>query len=171
MAQESAPEVSRSEQGPTAEPERPLANSRRGLLVGAGVLGLTGVAAACGGDDGGDTAAEPEGDTGTQGGGGGGGGGGGTALTKTGQIPVGSGKIFKGKKVVVTQPTKGEFKAFDIECTHRGCPVDKIQGDTIMCPCHGSAFSIADGSVKSGPAKEPLAAKQINIDGNQIRLV
>lgn len=177
MTQESAPEVTSSAQGPTAEPSS--GNTRRGLLVGVGVLGVAGVAAACGGgDDGGDDAGQvqPEGGgtgAGTGAGneqGGGGQAGGAQLIAKVGAIPVGSGRVFKKKKVVVTQPTKGQFKAFDIKCTHRGCDVGKVQGDKIVCPCHNSTFSIADGSVTGGPAKEPLAAKEIKVTGKRITL-
>jgi Rieske Fe-S protein len=75
---------------------------------------------------------------------------------KTSDVPVGSGIISKRAKVVVTQPSEGEFKAFDWTCTHKGCPVNKVADDTIMCPCHGSQYSIVDGSVTKGPATRGL---------------
>src|SRR5688572_23233833 len=36
-------------------------------------------------------------------------------------VPVGGGTVLTEEKVVVTQPTKGEFKAFTAICTHQGC--------------------------------------------------
>ena len=42
-------------------------------------------------------------------------------------MPVGGGKIFAAEKVVVTQPTEGDFKAFSAVCTHQGCVVAKIE--------------------------------------------
>ncbi|GGS57302.1 iron-sulfur protein [Planobispora rosea] len=92
------------------------------------------------------------------------------ALAKTGDIPEGGGKVFKAEKVVVTQPTAGEFKCFSSVCTHQGCDVDAVEGGTINCPCHGSKFSIADGSVTDGPAKKPLPEKTIKVDGESITL-
>ena len=94
----------------------------------------------------------------------------GKALAKTSDIPVDGGKVFDTQKVVVTQPKQGEFKAFSAICTHMGCTVAKVQSGVIMCPCHGSKFSAADGSVKGGPATSPLAAKQIKVDGDSITL-
>ena len=56
------------------------------------------------------------------------------ALTATSKIPVGSGTIFAGQQVVVTQPSAGEFKAFSAVCTHMGCIVNQISNGTIDCP-------------------------------------
>ncbi|MEU0414279.1 Rieske (2Fe-2S) protein [Streptomyces griseorubiginosus] len=94
----------------------------------------------------------------------------GTELAKTSEIPVGGGKIFKDEKVVVTQPKKGEFKAFSDICTHQGCQVTSVSDGTINCPCHGSKFNITDGSVANPPANRPLAEKQIKVSGDSIEL-
>ncbi|MER7933781.1 DUF6529 family protein [Streptomyces sp. NPDC094471] len=94
----------------------------------------------------------------------------GKALAQTSQIPEGGGMIFKDQKVVVTQPKKGEFKAFSAICTHEGCTVAQVADGTIDCPCHGSRFHIADGSVAHGPATRPLPAESITVSGNSITL-
>ena len=87
---------------------------------------------------------------------------------KTSEIPVGGGKVFDTQKVVVTQPTAGQFKAFTAVCTHQGCTVSTVKDGTINCPCHGSKYSIADGSVQGGPAPAPLAAKTVTVNGDEI---
>jgi nitrite reductase/ring-hydroxylating ferredoxin subunit len=92
------------------------------------------------------------------------------ALAATSKIPVGSGMIFPGPQVVVTQPTAGEFKAFSAVCTHMGCIVNQISNGTIDCPCHGSQYSITTGDVVAGPAPKPLPAKQIKVSGDSIFL-
>ncbi|MEV0093153.1 Rieske (2Fe-2S) protein [Streptomyces sp. NPDC050738] len=102
--------------------------------------------------------------------GGGGGGGGAPELAKTSAIPVGGGKIFADKKVVVTQPEAGDFKAFSAVCTHQGCTVSSVSGGTINCPCHGSKYRIADASVAGGPAPRPLAPQAIKVTGDSITL-
>ncbi|EPH44610.1 Rieske (2Fe-2S) protein [Streptomyces aurantiacus] len=94
----------------------------------------------------------------------------GPELAKTTDIPVGGGKIFGAEKVVVTQPAEGEFKAFSSVCTHQGCAVREVDGGTINCPCHGSRFRVADGSVAGGPAPRPLPPRAIDVRGNSIRL-
>ncbi|MDQ7904302.1 Rieske (2Fe-2S) protein [Phytohabitans sp. ZYX-F-186] len=92
------------------------------------------------------------------------------ALASTSDIPVGGGTIFSEQRVVVTQPAAGDFKAFDAQCTHQGCLVSQVQGDQIICTCHGSAFSTSDGSVLGGPAPSPLAAQPITVEGDSIVL-
>jgi len=94
----------------------------------------------------------------------------GQELTTTADIPVGGGKIFKDEQVVVTQPKEGEFKAFTSICTHQKCPVANVSDGTINCTCHGSKFSITDGSVANPPATQPLAEKKITVSGNSILL-
>ncbi|MFC0003158.1 Rieske (2Fe-2S) protein [Micromonospora siamensis] len=156
--------------------------TRRTLLAGAGAVGAGVLLSACGSDDGSGSGATP-----TSGGPGAGptsGGPGATGagdaeggnrdsagpLTRTTDVPVGGGVILADKGVVITQPQAGQFKGFDPICTHQGCPVSKIDGDSIICTCHGSRFSTSDGSVQQGPATKPLPAKQLKVTGEQITL-
>jgi Rieske Fe-S protein len=91
-----------------------------------------------------------------------------TALASTSQVPVGGGTILAAKKIVITQPQSGTFKAFTAVCTHAGCTVGSVSGGTINCPCHGSRFNIANGAVVNGPAASPLAPVNIKVQGNSI---
>lgn len=95
---------------------------------------------------------------------------GGTPLGATSQVPVGGGKVFTDQKVVVTQPTAGNFKAFTAVCTHMGCTVGSVSNGTINCPCHGSQFHIADGSVAHGPAPTALAPANVSVANGEITL-
>jgi Rieske Fe-S protein len=90
------------------------------------------------------------------------------ALASTSQVPVGGGTILTAKKIVITQPQSGTFKAFTAVCTHAGCTVGSVSGGTINCPCHGSRFNIANGAVVNGPAASPLAAISIKVQGTSI---
>ena len=157
----------------TEQPDAPLAppgTSRRSVLGAAVAVGAVGVVAACGG--GGEAKApaastsaastepstassSPAAD-------------GGEALTSTADVPVGSGVILADAKVVVTQPKAGTFKAFSSTCTHMNCQVTSISDGRIACPCHGSSYSIADGSVEGGPAPRPLPKVAIKVEGDEV---
>ncbi|WP_327307478.1 Rieske (2Fe-2S) protein [Streptomyces sp. NBC_01298] len=85
------------------------------------------------------------------------------ALVKSSEVPVGGGTVLKGEKLVVTQPTAGNFRCFTAVCTHSGCLVNKVEAGTIDCPCHGSKFKDTDGAVAKGPATRPLEEKKITV--------
>jgi nitrite reductase/ring-hydroxylating ferredoxin subunit len=149
----------------------PLGETSRRLLVG-GLLGLP-VLAACGSGDGGDgsggSGAE-DGGSGSSSDQGTGGSGGSGALGKTSDVPVGGAKIYADQKVVVSQPTEGEFKAFSNVCTHRQCAITKLDGAEIECGCHGSRFKVEDGSVIDGPASDPLEERTVTVQGEDLVL-
>ena len=84
----------------------------------------------------------------------------------TSKVPVGGGVILENADYVITQPSKGKYKAFSKICTHQGCPVASVENGVIHCNCHGSEYSIRDGSVTRPPAPKPLAeAKTAVFDG------
>jgi Rieske Fe-S protein len=146
------------------------AATRRTVLRGALIAGVAApLLAACGGSASSDSSGAPASKAGSSGGGSGGGGAGSTPLTETTAIPKGSGKIFADEGVVITQPKAGEFKGFTNICTHMGCPVHDVTS-TINCTCHGSQYSITDGSVVTGPATQALAAKTLKVSGKDINL-
>jgi Rieske Fe-S protein len=152
--------------------------TRRGVLAGAGLVGLAGAISACSsatssssagsalpasGAAGASAAGTASGSTGS-------GSAGKNVLAATTDIPVGGGKVFSGQQIVVTQPEAGQFRAFSAVCTHMQCLVDQVANGTIDCPCHGSEFSVKDGSVVQGPATKPLPTESIKVNGNEITL-
>ncbi len=106
----------------------------------------------------------------TSSGGGGSGGGGASSdnTVKKADVPVGGGVIMQAVSFVVTQPTAGTYKAFSSICTHQGCPVSAITNGAIICYCHGSQFSVKDGSVISGPARKPLPPASVTQSGDSL---
>ena len=154
MPAETSPETSPHATG--------TALTRRSALRGTVVAGIgLPLLAACGGDSGADASGSPT-TPGTAGAGGG-------SFATTADVPEGSGAIFADQGVIVTQPSAGEFKGFTNICTHRQCPLGSVS-DTINCNCHGSRFSIEDGSPVNGPATAALAAIAITVDGDEISL-
>lgn len=90
---------------------------------------------------------------------------GGEILGKAVDIPVNGGVVFRDKKIVVTQPAKGDYKGFSAVCTHQGCVVNDVAAGTINCNCHGSKFAL-DGAVDTGPATKPLPPVAVSVDEN-----
>ncbi|MFI5687018.1 Rieske (2Fe-2S) protein [Streptomyces sp. NPDC051636] len=165
----------------SASPTPAAGPARRTVVAAAGAAGLAAALTACGSDDKSSDSSSVSGSSGSTGAAGVGaadspsarestGSGGGTALARTSDIPEGGGKIFKDQGVVVTQPAAGTYKAFSTKCPHAGCAVGSIADGVIVCPCHNSHFSVTDGSVKQGPATQPLAAENITVSGDEIKL-
>jgi Rieske Fe-S protein len=93
-----------------------------------------------------------------------------TVLAAVADVPVGGGVVLADRDVVVTQPVSGTFKAFSATCTHQGCAVSEVSNGTINCPCHGSRFAVADGSVTAGPATTPLPETTVAVQDNAVVL-
>ena len=137
--------------------------TRRAVVLGAGCAGLAVCLTGCATYGGESTPAPAPAANG--------GGNAGTApIAQVSDIPVGGGKVFADRKVVITQPTQGEIKAFSAVCTHAGCTVDSVSGGTINCPCHGSRYRVEDGSVAGGPAPRALPAVAVTVTGTAITL-
>lgn len=139
---------------------------RRTVLRGVAVIGAGAALTACGGGESDpptstDSSADATSEAPEEGG---------TSLGKAADIPVGGGKIFPDEKIVVTQPTAGDFRAFSAVCTHNGCVVASVKAPTINCACHGSKYSIEDGSVVNGPAPAALAKKTVTDEGGTLKL-
>jgi Rieske Fe-S protein len=147
----------------------PAQLTRRSVVVGALAVGGAAALAACGADEAptpttSPDAAPPESPDGEAEAPAAGG----DVLVPVADVPVGSGVIVAGAGVVVTQPTDGEFKGFSSACTHQGCQVSSVDGESIVCACHGSRFSVVDGSVQAGPATAPLAEVAVAVDGDDV---
>jgi Rieske Fe-S protein len=137
---------------------------RRRALAGSAALAVgVPVLAACG--SGGSTAVDRSPSEGSAASGGPGNG---ETLASAADVPVGGCFVVSAAKVVVTQPTEGDFKAFTAVCTHQGCLVETSTEGDIPCPCHSSKFSLEDGSPVSGPATSALAPVEITVDGDSI---
>lgn len=152
------PQHNRTTTPATAGPSAPSSGpSRRTVLASVGLAGVGATAlAACGAaEDAANDAASSATDAVKE------------AISKA-TIPVGGGKIFADQKLVVTQPTSGDFKAFSAVCTHQNCIVSTVSDGTINCACHGSKYDLATGAVKQGPATKALPEKSVTVSGDGI---
>ncbi|MEU9285382.1 Rieske (2Fe-2S) protein [Streptomyces sp. NPDC048275] len=127
---------------------------RRTVLRGAALTPIAGIAlTACAGSGGGGTPAKP------------------TAPVELGaesEIAKGGAKLYREQNVVVSRAENGSLKAFSSICTHAGCAINKLQGATLSCPCHGSEFDAATGKVLQAPATVPLEELSVEAKGGKI---
>jgi nitrite reductase/ring-hydroxylating ferredoxin subunit/uncharacterized membrane protein len=63
-------------------------------------------------------------------------------------------KAKAGAQTLVLVRVGEKIQALHDTCAHAGCSLSDgtVVGDTIQCPCHGSRYKLADGSVVVGPA-------------------
>jgi Rieske Fe-S protein len=94
----------------------------------------------------------------------------GADLGPSAAVPEGGGTIYPAQKVVVTQPVPGVFKGFSAVCPHQGCLVSTVADGRIDCPCHGSQFSVFDGSRVAGPAPTGLSYADVTVSGADLFL-
>jgi nitrite reductase/ring-hydroxylating ferredoxin subunit/uncharacterized membrane protein len=58
-------------------------------------------------------------------------------------------------------------------CSHRGCSLSElgaIEGDHVVCGCHGSTFDLRDGAIKRGPATAPQPAFEARVTDGRLEL-
>ncbi len=56
---------------------------------------------------------------------------------------------------LLSQTSASVFTAVEAVCSHEGCTINGADGDTYVCPCHGSRYN-RSGQVLAGPARASL---------------
>lgn len=82
------------------------------------------------------------------------------------EVPIGSAVIVD--KIIIAQPTEGQFVAYSTTCPHQGSPITQVDGDTVRCPSHGSVFNIATGEPVSGPAATGMSTVPVREEGDAV---
>jgi nitrite reductase/ring-hydroxylating ferredoxin subunit len=77
-----------------------------------------------------------------------------------------------GREILLCHAREGFF-AVDNLCTHAEARLSegKLKGCKILCPLHGAAFDVRDGSALTRPASKPLASYPLHIEDEQIYLI
>jgi len=75
-----------------------------------------------------------------------------------------------GVAIAVVLDSNGEVHAIGDTCTHGDISLSEgfVDGDTIECWAHGSAFSLRTGKPLNLPAYEPVPVFQVTIDGDDV---
>ncbi|MBI2847048.1 MAG: Rieske 2Fe-2S domain-containing protein [Chloroflexi bacterium] len=76
-----------------------------------------------------------------------------------------------GKRIGVAN-VSGTICAFDIECTHKGGPLEKgtLEGEILTCPWHKGKFNVKTGQAISPPPKMPIATYAAKIEGEEVKI-
>ena len=75
-----------------------------------------------------------------------------------------------GVAIAVVLDSAGEVHAIGDTCTHGDISLSEgfVEGDTLECWAHGSAFSLRSGKPLNLPAYEPVPVFVVTIDGDDV---
>ena len=81
-------------------------------------------------------------------------------------------KVMLGSTALVVVRKGDLVYAIKATCSHAGGPLDKgtLEGDTIICPWHGSAFRLRDGAVRHGPATTRQVRYETRVADHQVEV-
>ena len=89
-----------------------------------------------------------------------------------GDVPPGSIASFSvGGRQIAVANVGGEFFAIDDLCTHKQCSLGSegaLDGDTVICGCHGAMYDVRTGMVKAPPAPRDVSTYVLKKEGNDI---
>ena len=76
-----------------------------------------------------------------------------------------------GREILLCHTAEGLF-AVDNLCSHAAARLceGKLKGHRILCPLHGAAFDVRDGSALSKPASVALQVYSVKLEGEEILL-
>ena len=91
---------------------------------------------------------------------------------KTTDVAVGSARMYQiaGVPVIITQPKKGVYKAFNGYCTHQQVPLAGVNGSNLVCNQHGATFNTTTGAATGGPARSGLAKYAVTVSGTTLKV-
>lgn len=93
-------------------------------------------------------------------------------VARVGDIPSGSIKTFVvgGKRIAISL-LDGEYFAIDDVCSHADCFLGSdgfMDGNAVICGCHGSRFDVKTGKVLTLPATVDIATYPVKAEGEDL---
>jgi nitrite reductase/ring-hydroxylating ferredoxin subunit len=81
-------------------------------------------------------------------------------------------KVQAGSAPVLLTRSQGKILALSSTCSHMGGPLEegRIEDGCVVCPWHGSTFSLADGSVYRGPASAEQPSYETRVREGRIEV-
>jgi cytochrome P450/nitrite reductase/ring-hydroxylating ferredoxin subunit len=79
-------------------------------------------------------------------------------------------RVDVGERAVCLSRTDDGWLAFDDTCTHEECSLaeGELDGEVVICPCHGSEFDVRTGDVVTPPALDPLPIYEAREDAGKL---
>jgi nitrite reductase/ring-hydroxylating ferredoxin subunit len=95
-----------------------------------------------------------------------------TSVGPVGGRPELDAVIIRDREIALARLDDGSWVAFDNSCTHEDCPLadGDLEGERVVCYCHGSEFDVRTGAVLEGPADEPLSVYPVRIEDGELQV-
>ena len=96
-----------------------------------------------------------------------------TTAADASQLPEGRPTRVVVDETPVLLLRRGErFYAIHDRCSHRGCSLSdgEVEGERVICACHGSSFDLTTGAVERGPATAPQPAFQTRVSEGRVEV-
>ena len=79
-------------------------------------------------------------------------------------------RVDVGERGICLARTDDGWLAFDDTCTHEECSLaeGELDGEVVICPCHGSEFDVRTGDVVTPPALDPLPIYEAREDAGTL---
>ncbi len=77
----------------------------------------------------------------------------------------------QGKRILVLRDNQQKYHAMSAKCTHEGCTVQFVPGESVIwCACHNGRFDL-NGRVISGPPPKPLPQYVAEEDEEGLKII
>jgi 3-phenylpropionate/trans-cinnamate dioxygenase ferredoxin subunit len=94
-------------------------------------------------------------------------------VTDTAAVPPGATMPVEisGREILICN-VKGEIFAVENQCSHAMAALEggRLRAFRLICPLHGAAFDVRDGSVKGKPATVPIETYPVRIVDDRIEI-
>lgn len=92
-------------------------------------------------------------------------------VAKVSEIPRGAMKqVRTAGKILCVANVDGQFFAIGDTCTHEECSLSTgyLDGNAVICSCHGGMFDVTTGEVMSPPPPAPEPTYKVIVQGEDI---
>jgi len=79
-------------------------------------------------------------------------------------------KVTAQEESILVANVEGTLYAMTDTCTHRGCSLSEgtLEGNEVICPCHGGRFDLTTGEVLAAPPKKGETPFEVQVRGSNV---